>query len=133
MINTWSMYPLPFLKSHCSSPIAHSAPSLFQSAFYCTSYRPHTETNTIRVSTFIIVPHRGTIHAPRKSMGTTTRSIHSFNGLLNHSNAIIQPYYKHSSGKPSNPGAFTVFISFTTCHTFQSILYYHSILSSQAS
>ena len=38
----------------------------------------------------------------------------SFNTITNHSNTVIPPFFKHSTGNPSNTGAFPAFISFTT-------------------
>ena len=45
--------------------------------------------------------------------GNTPISKLQFNSLTSHPKTAIPPFFKHSTGNPSSPGAFPDFISFT--------------------
>ena len=66
--------------------------------------------NTTQVAKFNYPPS----HYTFLSTGSTPKTKQSFNTITNHSNTVIPPFFKHSTGNPSNTGAFPAFISFTT-------------------
>ena len=77
--------------------------------------------------------YRGTIHAPRQSIGTTPTSKHRFKGLTRHYFTAILPFVKHSTGYPPRPGALYDLISFIASLRYGSyihlfILYIYYIL-----
>ena len=79
--------------------------------------------------------YRGTIHAPCQFIGTTPISKPAFNSVTSHSNTAIPPYFKHSTGNSSSPGALPDSISFTASLTLLplTILLFHSNLPTPAS
>ena len=54
--------------------------------------------------------YRCTIQAPRQSIATTPTSKLKFNSLTSHYNTAIPPFFKHSTGNPSSPGALPDFV-----------------------
>ena len=116
------MHPLPCLNPHCSSPIAHSVPALT----LLISTQPYNLLTTLNKLIPLEMLHsylspfpfyRGTIHAPRQSIGTTPILKLMFNSLTSHSNTAIPPFFKYSTGNTSSPGALRYFISFTASLT----------------
>ena len=116
------MHPLPCRNPHCSSSIAHSVPALTLLISTLKNSLPTTLNKLIplellhsHLSPFIL--HRGTIQAPRQSIGTTPISKLKFYSLTSNSNTAIPPFFKHSTGNQSSPGALPDFISFIASPT----------------
>ena len=107
--NTWSMHPRPRLNPRCSTPIAYSVPSQTRLISSWSNNLPTNSTNSYLLSCYIHMSpsplYRGTIHAPRQSIGITPKSKLKFNSQTSHSITAIPPFFKHFTGNPSSPGA----------------------------
>ena len=110
------MHPLPCLNPHRSFPIAHSVPALT-----LLISLPNSLPTTLNKLMSLELLHsylspcplyRGTIQAPRQFVGITPILKLKFNSLTSHSNTAIPPFFKHSTGNPSSPGALSDFIYF---------------------
>ena len=82
--------------------------------YYYYFYTHQTNTSRVATFTFVTLPFvqgKGDIHifctiqAPRQSIGTTPISKLKFDSRTSHSNTAIPPFFKHSTGNPSSPGA----------------------------
>ena len=92
-LNNWSMHPLPCLNPHCSSPIPHSVQALTLLISTIPNSLPTTLKKLIplkllhsHLSPFPL--YRGTIQAPRQSIGTAPVSKLKFNSLTSHYNNL---------------------------------------------
>ena len=62
----------------------------------------------LRYSFLLLCPPLSPILAPCEFIGTTPISKHMFNSLTCHSSTAIPPFFKHSTGNPSSPGALPI-------------------------